>query len=79
MVYVDEEITYLYVIDWRQTSMRRTSYNLMCFDSPTSSVVIPEGYKEAASPDNMRDDAVSHSLLFQPKQKRAREYFVNAR
>jgi hypothetical protein len=27
------------------------------------------GYKEAASPDNMREDAVSHSLSFQHGQK----------
>ncbi|MFN7290198.1 MAG: hypothetical protein ACK5T6_06400 [Pirellula sp.] len=28
---------------------------------------------------NMRDDAVSHSLSFQPGQKMARECFANAR
>ncbi|MFN8742340.1 MAG: hypothetical protein ACK5YR_20610, partial [Pirellula sp.] len=29
----------------------------------------------AGSPDNMREDAVSHSLSFQPGQKMARECF----
>ena len=33
----------------------------------------------AGSPDNMRKDAVSHSLSFQPGQKLARECFANAR
>jgi len=33
----------------------------------------------AGSPDNMREDAVSHSLSFQPGQKMARECFANAR
>jgi hypothetical protein len=39
--YRDEVITYLYVIDWRRTSMRRKSHNVIGFYSPTSSVSIP--------------------------------------
>ncbi|MFN7290495.1 MAG: hypothetical protein ACK5T6_07905 [Pirellula sp.] len=32
----------------------------------------------AGSPDNMREDAVSHRLSFQPGQKLAKECFANA-
>jgi hypothetical protein len=46
--YVDEVITYLYVIDWRRTSMRQKSQNVFGFDSPTLSVFIPEGLKLVA-------------------------------
>jgi len=33
----------------------------------------------AGSPDNMREDAVSHSLSFQPGQKMAKECFAKAK
>jgi hypothetical protein len=37
------------------------------------------GCKETASPENMREDAVLHSLSFQPGLKMARVCFANAR
>jgi hypothetical protein len=47
--YVDEVITYLYVVVWRRTSMRRKSYNPIAFDSSTLSVLTPIGIQRGDS------------------------------